>query len=83
MTTIAATALSTAQQRVYETFAEHGPLTDYALGYAYRLTHGDLDQMWSGLRTRRSELVTLGVLKKVREERNDRGRFVGVYAIAY
>ena len=75
--------LSDSQLRVYETFATHGPLTDYELGYAYRLTHGDLDQSWSGLRTRRKELVDLGVLYLQARRKNENGRTVGVYALTY
>ena len=70
-----------AQNRVRQVFHEHGPLTDFELGYAYRLTHGDLDLSWSGLRTRRSELCTWAHLRRVGVKRNDSGRKVGIYAL--
>lgn len=74
-------ALSPAQARVYVTFASNGALTDFSLGYAYRLTHGTLDQTWSGLRTRRAELVAKGVLEVVDVVRNENGRMVQVWDI--
>jgi hypothetical protein len=76
--------LTDAQLRVYEVFLKHPQgLTDYELGYAYRLTHGDLDQSWSGLRTRRKELVDAKVLRRTSEKVNENKRKVGVYALAF
>jgi hypothetical protein len=72
-------AITEAQARVLLTFVEHGDMTDFQLGYAYRLLHGELDQSWSGLRTRRSELVDLGILRFVGEVRNERNRRVSVW----
>jgi hypothetical protein len=72
-------ALTEAQARVLTTFVEHGDMTDFQLGYAYRLLHGELDQSWSGLRTRRSELVDMGALLPVSEIRNERNRRVTVW----
>lgn len=74
--------LTDSQARVLLTFDTHGDMTDYQLGYAYRLTHGELDQSWSGLRTRRSELVTMGVLVPLSEIRNENNRKVTVWGIA-
>jgi hypothetical protein len=74
-------SLSDSQKHVLNTFIEHGDMTDFQLGYAYRLTNGDLDQTWSGLRTRRSELVDLGVLKLTGEIRNERNRRVSLWGV--
>lgn len=73
--------LTPAQARVLVTFEEHGAMDDFTLGYAYRLTHGKMDQAWSGLRTRRAELTAMGVLEVVRVFRNERNRDVGVYGV--
>jgi hypothetical protein len=74
--------LTESQARVLLAFDAHGDMTDYQLGYAYRLTHGDLDQSWSGLRTRRCELVDAGVLEAKGEIRNENNRKVTVWGIA-
>jgi hypothetical protein len=74
--------LTDSQARVLLAFDTHGDMTDYQLGYAYRLTHGELDQSWSGLRTRRSELVTMGAIAPMGEVRNENNRKVTVWGIA-
>jgi tRNA A37 threonylcarbamoyltransferase TsaD len=75
--------LSEAQGKVLAAFDSQGDLTDFKLGYAYRLTHGSLDQSWSGLRTRRSELVKMGVLTSVGTVLNERNRPLNIWGITY
>jgi hypothetical protein len=75
--------LNEAQGKVLAAFDAQGDLTDFQLGYAYRLTHGDLDQSWSGLRTRRNELFKLGILSVVGYARSERNRPINVWGITY
>ncbi len=48
------------QQAVLNMFLNHGPMTDQQLQTIYNDTNWGLQQSESGLRTRRSELVTKG-----------------------
>lgn len=74
--------LSESQGKVLAAFDSQGDLTDFQLGYAYRLVHGDLDQSWSGLRTRRNELVKKGVLSVVGYDRSGK-RPISIWGISY
>ena len=74
--------LTPSQARIMATFDEHCDMTDYQLGYAYRLTNGILDQSWSGLRTRRSELVDMGAIVQKGVAKNENGRTVKVWGLA-
>lgn len=77
-----AITLTTSQAKVLRAFKDHGELTDFELGYAYRLSFGCLDQSWSGLRTRRAELVKKGYLTRVaRRKESGQKRASGVYGI--
>lgn len=49
------------QEQVLSIFRRHGPLSDTSL--IIKASYGNILQSHSGLRTRRKELVTLGLLR--------------------
>lgn len=82
-TTVTTRTLTVNQQKVLDVFEgyRYTALTDYKLGYAYRLVHGKLDQSWSGLRTRRSELRDLGLVEPTGKVLNEGGRYITQWAL--
>jgi hypothetical protein len=70
------------QRKVLATLRDQGPLTDFELGYAYRLQHGKMDQSWSGLRTRRRELEDMGLVYQHGTVRNENNRQVATFTAA-
>lgn len=81
------TGLNEKRQAVLDLLTVHGPMTDERLAFEYRTRTTECGGMLpvqssSGLRTRRAELVDLGLVKMVGESHLATGRRARVWGVA-